>query len=493
MSPSDSQKPDRQTLTDLSHVNVRAFGAVGDGMQLDTTAIQEAIDSVADHGGGIVCFTPGIYLTGSLRLRSNLVLEVMPGATILGSPRIEDYPLTGAERTENTEDHGRYLFHGTSLNNVVFRGGGRIDGNGPYFWERRDNPRAWKPSLPDRVSPMIKIMRSTNLRFENLEIGNSPGWTINLFCCQFVWIDNLKIDNELFGANCDAMDLDGCRDVCIASCQITCGDDAICLKTTRYAQSCERITATNCIIQTNCAAFRIGAESWHDFRQITFSNSVVHRSSRGVDIAMIDGATVEDVVCSNLVLDTNCGITMNRAIHLELRENHGMFLGNVDAPVGNMRRILLSNITLVTDGRILLTAADGGMLEDVTLRDIAMSFPWIEEPEKVKDQSDAMQSSNFNPEARVAPAACVVENARNFQLYNLTIRWPDGKVPADFLSKFERGEVLFDPARREEPVPEFHAFWGKYIRKGVLDFPLAVASAEAVEIMALSDCDVTIR
>lgn len=474
-------------------LDVRECGAVGDGKTLATAAIQRAIDALSEKGGGVLRFAAGTYLTGSLRLGSNLAIEVLPGATILGSPRIEDYPLAGVERTENHDDHGRHLFWGVGIDNVVFRGGGRIDGCGPSFWEKRENPREWKPALPERVSPMIKILRGTNLRFENISIGNSPGWTINLFCCQFVWISNLQVINELFGANCDALDLDGCRDVSITNSQFFCGDDAICLKTTRYAQSCERITVSNCTIRTNCAAFRIGAETWHDFRHITFSNSVVYQSSRGVDIAMMDGAVVEDVVCTNLVIETNCGGPMNRGIHLELRENHGMFLGNEAAPVGAMRRILLSNVTLVTDGRILLTAADGGMLEDITLRDIAMSLPWIEDPVAVKDKSDPFQNSNFNPDARLARAACVVENARNFQLHNLTIRWPDGRVPANFLSKMEHGEVLFDPANRHEPVPAFHAFWGRGIRKGVLDLPLAESSEPSVEAVVLESCDVIRR
>src|SRR5690606_37649607 len=111
---------------------------------------------VSRLGGGVVRFGRGTYLTGALHLRSNLVLELPPGAPILGSTRLEDYPPNEEERTENTEDHGSCLFHGIRLGNVVSRGGGRIDGNGPHFWEKRGHPRAWKPGLAKRVSPMIK-------------------------------------------------------------------------------------------------------------------------------------------------------------------------------------------------------------------------------------------------------------------------------------------------------------------------------------------------
>lgn len=467
---------------------VRSFGALGDGAHPDTSAIQQAIDATAAAGGGIVRLPPGRYLTGSLRLCSHLVLDILPGATLLGSARLEDYPIVETERTENSEDHLRYLFHGRDLEDVVLRGGGRIDGNGPAFWEPQPHPRCWKRPHPQRVSPMIKIQRSRRLRIENLFIGNSPGWTIHLFCCEQIFIQGLHLENDLYGPNCDGIDLDGCRDVTIANCQITCGDDAICLKTTRHAQSCERIAIANCIFRTNCAAFRIGIETWHDFRQISFTNSIVHQSSRGVAIGMADGAVVEDVVCANLVIETNGGIPMNRGIYIELRESHGWFKGNVDAPVGKIRRILLSQISLITDGRILLAAADGGVLEDVVLRDICVTYPWVEDPVAVKDKSDRYQAANCNPEARVARAVCVVENARRFQLHNLVVTWPEGRTPAGFLPKIERGELLFDPARRPEPWPPFQVFWGRHIDQGLLDLPLAQASQPGLARFHLEDC-----
>ena len=66
--------------------NIRAFGAVGDGIQLDTAAIQAAIDTCSAKGGGTVLVPPGKYLTGTLFLKSNVNLHVASTATILGSP-----------------------------------------------------------------------------------------------------------------------------------------------------------------------------------------------------------------------------------------------------------------------------------------------------------------------------------------------------------------------------------------------------------------------
>src|SRR5947199_4241552 len=73
--------------------NVKDFGAAGDGRKKDTAAIARAIDACAKAGGGTVVVPPGKYLTGALRLKSYVTFEVEAGATLLGSPDPEDYPL----------------------------------------------------------------------------------------------------------------------------------------------------------------------------------------------------------------------------------------------------------------------------------------------------------------------------------------------------------------------------------------------------------------
>ena len=72
--------------------DVRAFGAVGDGVTLDTKAIQKAIDTCAEAGGGEVYLQGGTFLSGTIRLKSNVTLQVEAGATLLGSTNIADYP-----------------------------------------------------------------------------------------------------------------------------------------------------------------------------------------------------------------------------------------------------------------------------------------------------------------------------------------------------------------------------------------------------------------
>ena len=73
-------------------LDVRHFGAKGDGTTLDTRAIQSAIDSAAVCGGETVVLPPGRYLSGTLVLKNNVALHIEKGAILLGSTSLDDYP-----------------------------------------------------------------------------------------------------------------------------------------------------------------------------------------------------------------------------------------------------------------------------------------------------------------------------------------------------------------------------------------------------------------
>lgn len=110
----------------------------------------------------------------------------------------------------------------------------------------------------------------------------------------------------MWGPNTDGFDLNGVRDLILSDCIVSAGDDAIVLKTSRDARSCERVVITNCILRTYCAAVKLGTESWHDFRNIAVSNCVVHGSPRAFALYEFDGASMEDIVVSNVTCDTAC-------------------------------------------------------------------------------------------------------------------------------------------------------------------------------------------
>ena len=111
--------------------NIREFGAKGDGLNMDTQAIQSAIDACANSGSGTVVFPAGKYLTGSIFLKSNVTLYLSAQAVLLGSTDNDDYH--NRESANWPEDFLGILIYAEGQRNVGFAGHGAIDGQGASF------------------------------------------------------------------------------------------------------------------------------------------------------------------------------------------------------------------------------------------------------------------------------------------------------------------------------------------------------------------------
>ena len=428
--------------------NILDTGAIADGATLNTEAIQASLDRVLTTGGGLVLIPPGTFLTGSLKIHSHIDLYLMPGAVLLGSPNLEDYafhgPVPQSEREpfNNPAMQDRHLLLLHRAHGVTISGPGVIDGNGEAFW----NPPGSNPNGPmykhwwthknwQRPCPMMSFVECQDLRLEGFTVRNSPGWTFELLNCDRVHANGVQVMNNFWGPNTDAFDICGCRDVMITNCHITCGDDAFCIKTMPHTRSAERITITNCTMKTNCVGLKLGCfESHKDMRQITFSNNVVYHSSRAVGIYNFKGATFEDIIISNLVCDDDNELNLNRPIHIDLRHETKKGWGGV-SPTGHagiVRRVQISNVIARTRGRILLTEADGGGLEDITLRDITLHYSEVEDPQAVMHLTRSAQFSLHSPEAQEARAALVADGVKRLLVDNLSIRWPETKPRLPF-------------------------------------------------------------
>ena len=300
---------------DRHFYDVTMFGAMGDGMANDTSAIQAAVDACATSGGGGVYFGPGRYLTGTVLLKSNVRLYLEAGATIAGSTDFADYLPDSYCRTETRGA----LFYGQDLKNVVVEGAGCIDGNGGAFWEPEYcNDTALKPKL-QRPHALFLIANSENIAFRDVTIKNSPCYTVWLLGCDKVKISGITIDNPLNGPNTDALDIDCCGNVCISDCDISAGDDCIALKSDakRFGKDkgCENIVVSNCTLRSSTCAIRVGYEGDGAIRNCVFSHLAIYDSSKGIDIIsilpglllpfteIIEGARIEGLIFSDIVME----------------------------------------------------------------------------------------------------------------------------------------------------------------------------------------------
>jgi len=402
---------------------------------LATAAIQACIDELAQRGGGSVLLPPGIWISGTIELRSGITLHLDPSAVLQASTDLAHYrDLSAAHATDGNKD--RQPFHllvADGCERVVITGGGTIDGlGGPAWWDEPRPGWPWWREKRQRVSPLLEIRASRQITISDVVIRNSPGWTVHLFCCDEVRLRGVTVENHVYGPNTDGFDINGCRDVFVSDCKLTCGDDAIIIKATRDARSCERIVITNCIVRSNCIGYGIGCECASGVRQVTISNCVAHATMRMFAIGMWEGGTVEDVTVTNLVGDTICELGMERPIHLDLKQHPPEAPTSHDPDViGRVRNITITNVVARTRGRILLTAQDGAWLDNVVLRDIRLIYPEVEDhAARIAAGFQSAQLANRSPAARVAPAAVVADNCRGLRLHDVEAHWPDGnRVP----------------------------------------------------------------
>jgi polygalacturonase len=112
--------------------NVKKYGAKGDGKNIDTKAIDKAIDAANAAGGGTVYFPAGDYLSVTIHLKSNVALYIDQGATIVAASMSEgQYDLPEKGENEVYQDYGHSHFHnslilGENLHDISILGPGKI-------------------------------------------------------------------------------------------------------------------------------------------------------------------------------------------------------------------------------------------------------------------------------------------------------------------------------------------------------------------------------
>ena len=275
--------------------SVKDFHAIGDGLALDTAAIQRAIDAASSAGGGTVWFAPGRYVTGTILLKSGVTLDLAQGATLLGSTDPADYRLLEPFVDAVGATRGYALIGCVDAHSVGVTGAGAIDGRGAALQASGGKSPSARPFL-------LLCLRSTAIVVEGVSLVNSSAWTMHVFQCSDVTISHISI-RSLGLANNDGIDIDSSQRVHVEGCTIETGDDAICLKTTS-SNPCNDITVKGCTLTTRCAAFKIGTESAGDFSAIRVSDCHVVEANLGaIKILSVDGANIRDVLVERMQVD----------------------------------------------------------------------------------------------------------------------------------------------------------------------------------------------
>ena len=490
---------------------ITEFGAKPDGKTLNTVSIQKAIDAAAKVGGTVIV-PAGTFVSGTIFLKSNTVFHLSPKARLLASPYIKDYAtMTWGHHEDRTPWH---FIVAKNQENIVINGSGTIDGNDIAFREpNRKNEYSFFREIEIRPSPLIEIQECKNVIVENINIANSPGWTLHLFDCDVAKVDKVTIKNSLFGPNSDGIDITGSHDVSVSNCYVSVGDDCIALKTTEDSRTCERITVTNCIFETNCVALRVGFESRKDFKDITLSNCVVKNASRAIDIRTIEGGNIENVIVSGLTGQVNSGWAFDRVIEIHANRipnsydiaikehpNYGK-----EKPVGKagfIRNILIENIMMRTSGRILLGALPETSITNVTFRDITLDYFLLEDPyETGLKAAGSVGFAKGMPFVRSQRAAIVAEEVTDFTISNFKAIWPKYPVSAScfLLTSPNR---LFNPSFFKDNTSEiksgafkveFKPFAFKNVKNALIENSTKLSSEGSADFILNENSEVVLK
>jgi len=304
--------------------DVTDYGAHPDGKSVNTAAIQAAVDACSAAGGGIVVIPPGIYLTGTVFLKSNLTLRLESGAVLRGSPDLSDYCADDAYAQNAACPRegwcGAHLLVAVEQENITLTGPGAIDGNcyafydepkerdwaGGLCWSR--GIRGTDPAKAElRPGQMVVFVQCCGVRVESLTLRNSPCWTCFFHGCRDVHVHSLTIDNPVDGLNTDGIDIDCCSQVTVSDCIIRTGDDGITLRASGrrlkdQSAVCEDVAVTNCILDTSVCGFRIGVGSGV-IRNASISNIVLRYAGIGFLLQSSYGKPGQGVTIENISVD----------------------------------------------------------------------------------------------------------------------------------------------------------------------------------------------
>ncbi|WP_223154673.1 glycoside hydrolase family 28 protein [Aestuariibaculum sediminum] len=427
---------------------VTKYNIVGNGEVMNTKAIQELIQKVHEKGGGTLVFPRGVYLSGSLEMKSNVNLYLKNGATLLGSTNPYDYvslEMSGRPNTPKQDDNSQMAFLvAFKAHNFKIYGEGKIDGQGRKLALNVDslhhagvkidplyNYRRMRPNETARPK-LLRFSSCKNVSITDLNLHSSACWGASFELCEKLRLNNLKIVNRAYWNN-DGIDVTDCKNVQITNCDVNSADDGICLKSYYPSHLNDSIYIANCKIRSSASAIKFGTASYGGFKNVTIENIEVFDTFRSaIAIESVDGGIIENINVSRIN-----AVNTGNAIFIRLGHRDG------ETP---------------------------GIIKNIIIHDIEVQIPFGRPDTDYDLRGPAVNFfHNPIPSSIVGIPECHIENVI---LENIKISYP---------GRASKG-MAYVPLSRLEQVPEkikdypeFTMFgelpaWGFYIRhvRGVL-------------------------
>ncbi len=395
-------------ISSAKEYNILDYGAVKD--KLSTTAIQKAIDAAFEAGGGTVVVPTGVYITGTIFLKSRINLFLQPGSELQSSINLQDF-------TKDSVVYGM-IFCEDAIQ-VSITGTGVINAMGSSFYVLNENHvnSSSPEGIPDferkfvrqkeqfmnesifftdgpvkrkpRPTRSIVFFHCNQVTIKGITIRDTPSWAMRIGYCEDVLVSGISLLNNLMIPNSDGIHLTVSRNVRISDCEIIAGDDAIIVtgftklgnmpgftaaEQNKYKYGnksiyAENIQVNNCRLQSRSAAIRIGYGQ-HPIRRCSFTNIIISESNRGIGVFAHDSSSIEELIFSDIMIETrlhNGGWWgKGEPIHLS---SVSRFKGKGG---GKIKDVQFNNITAVGEQGILLYALKESPMENIQFNNVML-------------------------------------------------------------------------------------------------------------------------
>ena len=378
--------------------NILTYGAVNDGKTISTLAVQKAIDTCTLNGGGKVIIPSGVFVIGTVYLKSNVHLYLETGAILRGSPELKDYA------PYNAVHYG--MIYAENAENITISGFGNIDGNGDNFFDlnkakqigqqgtkytrQKENYRKMAgdgigdgPVVPkNRPYQMFIFSNCKKITVKDIFITNSPFWTMHFADCDGVRVDGIRLWTNMLVPNSDGIDITSCNNVTISNCDIRSGDDAIVVvgfdnhyelpgyKHLRHPSG--NINVTNCNLQSYSSGIRIGYIDQNSVSNINISNCNITNSTRGIGIFLRGEGSLENINISNVTIETKLRTGdwwgNGEPIHISA------IRGKDSIKLGEIKNVIFNNVTCKGESGILLFGTEESIIRNITFNNLTFEL-----------------------------------------------------------------------------------------------------------------------
>lgn len=293
--------------------HIEEYGAKGDGKTVNTMMIAQAVDDCYKAGGGTIYVPAGVFVTGAIELKSNMLLYLEVGAELSFISDLTHYPIVSSRWEGAKSDIYMSCIYARNAENLAITGFGTLNGNGLFWWNlfKEGNLAYPRPNL-------ISFDYCNRVNISNIKLIDSPSWTIHPNVSENITITGVTIVNPASSPNTDGINPESCRNVKISDCHIDVGDDCIAIKAgTEDAERkvpCENIVITNCTMLHGHGGVVFGSEMSGDIRNVVVSNCIFEGTDRGIRFKSRRGrgGVVENIRVNNIVMnDVICPFILN--------------------------------------------------------------------------------------------------------------------------------------------------------------------------------------